>query len=105
MSEKNHISPSDFVFKYPFDNPLQRLIMMLILSSGNANGEGERILDNGDLSQFCCCSKQAMFKETQKMQRDGFLVIRKIAGVTTDAKLRIEPVRGYTITPPMETSV
>lgn len=34
---------SDFVRKYSFDNPLQRLVMLRILMGGSMDGEGERV--------------------------------------------------------------
>jgi len=94
-----HAYPSGFVFNHCFDNPLQRLIMMRILSNGSCDGEGERIFDNDALSQFCCCSKQAMFKEIKNLERAGYLKVRKIGTLTTDLKVRLESARGYTITP------
>ncbi|MGL9751876.1 MAG: hypothetical protein ACR5LC_13875 [Symbiopectobacterium sp.] len=64
---------ADFVNKYPFSNPLQRLILLKILMSGSLNGEGERVLDHEVLANFCCCSKPAMFRESKKLERLGFL--------------------------------
>lgn len=37
---------SDFVRKYSFDNPLQRLVMLRILMGGSMDGEGERVIDH-----------------------------------------------------------
>ncbi|HEN3451912.1 TPA: transcriptional regulator [Yersinia enterocolitica] len=101
MSNNKNIYPSDFVFNHRFDNPLQRLIMVRILFNGSCDGEGERIFDNDALSQFCCCSKQAMFKEVKNLERAGCLKVRKIGALTTDLKVRLESARGYTITPQM----
>ncbi|ENM1808454.1 helix-turn-helix domain-containing protein [Klebsiella variicola] len=100
MSCTKYIYPSDFVFKHPFDNPLQRLIMMRILSNGSCDGEGERIFDHEDLRRFCCCSKQAMFREIKNLERAGYLKVRKIGAVDTGLTARLEAARGYTITPP-----
>lgn len=99
MSDAKYAYPSDFVFKHQFDNPLQRLIMMRILSSGSCDGQGERVFDHEDLRIFCCCSKQAMFKEIKALERTGYLKVRKIGALNTDLKVRLEPARGYTITP------
>ena len=49
------------------------------------------------LADFCCCSKQAIFRETLALERAGYLHIRKIATLTIDAKARLQPARGYTI--------
>ncbi|EAB1940791.1 transcriptional regulator [Salmonella enterica] len=100
MSGTSYIYPSDFVFKHQFDNPLQRLIMMRILSNGSCDGEGERVFDHEILRQFCCCSKQAMFKEIKALERAGYLKVRKIGALDTDLRVRLEAARGYTITPP-----
>lgn len=100
MNGAKYLYPSDFVFKHSFDNPLQRLIMMRILSNGSSDGEGERVFDHENLRQFCCCSKQAMFKEIKALERAGYLKVRKIGALDTDLKVRLEPARGYTITPP-----
>lgn len=99
MSCKKYIYPSDFVFKHPFDNPLQRLIMMRILSNGSCDGEGERVFDHEDLRRFCCCSKQAMFKEIKALERAGYLQVRKIDALDAGLNVRLEAARGYTITP------
>ncbi|EHN5989585.1 transcriptional regulator [Salmonella enterica] len=98
MSSTSYIYPSDFVFKHPFDNPLQRLIMMRILSNGSC--DGERVFDHEVLRQFCCCSEQAMFKEIKALERAGYLKVRKIGSLDTDLRARLEAARGYTITPP-----
>ncbi|EAS3430067.1 transcriptional regulator [Salmonella enterica] len=100
MSSTSYIYPSDFVFKHPFDNPLQRLIMMRILSNGSCDGEGERVFDHELLRQFYCCSEQAMFKEIKALERAGYLKVRKIGALDTDLRVRLEAARGYTITPP-----
>ncbi|EMJ8296041.1 transcriptional regulator [Klebsiella aerogenes] len=100
MNSAKYLYPSDFVFKHSFDNPLQRLIMMRILSNGSSDGEGERVFDHENLRQFCCCSKQAMFKEIKALERAGYLKVRKIGALDADLKVRLEPARGYTITPP-----
>ncbi|EAW0247699.1 transcriptional regulator [Salmonella enterica] len=98
MSSTSYIYPSDFVFKHPFDNSLQRLIMMRILSNGSC--DGERVFDHEVLRQFCCCSEQAMFKEIKALERAGYLKVRKIGALDTDLRARLEAARGYTITPP-----
>lgn len=92
-----YINTHDFVSEYPFDKPLHRLIMYRVWAAGGSDGQGERIINNDAMAQFCCCSKQALFKETKVLERLGVLVVRKIATVTVDAKLKVEPVRGYTI--------
>lgn len=99
MSCKKYIYPSDFVFKHPFNNPLQRLIMMRILSNGICDGEGERIFDREDLRRFCCSSKQVMFKEIKALERAGYLQVRKIDALDTGLDVRLEATRGYTIMP------
>ncbi|ENU0861758.1 MULTISPECIES: hypothetical protein [Citrobacter] len=93
---------SDFVRKYSFDNPLQRLVMLCILMGGSMDGEGERVIDHQVLYEFCCCSKQAMFKEIKALERAGFLKVRKIGALNTGLAVRLEPARGYTITPVQE---
>ncbi|EBZ4886737.1 transcriptional regulator [Salmonella enterica subsp. enterica serovar Bredeney] len=90
----------DFVYDHEFSNPLQRLIMICILTYDLESGDGERRIDHDVLCHFCCCSKQAVFKETLKLEREGFLAVKKIARLTDDAKARMEDFRGYTITPP-----
>lgn len=92
-----YIDVYDFVSKHPFEKPLHRLIMFRIWSAGSPNGQGERIINNDAMAQFCCCSKQALYKETKILERLGFLSVRKIASITIDAKAKIEPVRAYTI--------
>lgn len=101
MSDKSHpfSCASEFVMAHRFENPLQRLILMRIVSNGSIDGEGERIFNNDALAEFCCCSKQAMFKEIKNLERNGCLKVRKVGAITTDLKVRLEPVRGYTITP------
>ncbi|WP_312656831.1 transcriptional regulator [Kluyvera ascorbata] len=89
-----------FVNHGRFANPLQRLIMVRILMAGSPDGEGERVLDHQVLVDFCCCSRQAMFKEIKNLERTGFLNVRQIGALTTGMKVRLEPARGYTITPP-----
>ncbi len=91
---------SYFVSHGCFDNPLQRLIMVRILMAGSMDGKGERVLDNQILADFCCCSRQAMFKEIKNLERAGHLHVRQIGALTTGLKVRLEPARGYTITPP-----
>lgn len=93
---------SDFVRKYSFDNPLQRLVMLRILMGGSMDGEGERVIDHRVLYEFCCCSKQAMFKEIKALERAGFLKVRKIGALDTGLAVRLEPARGYTIMPVQE---
>lgn len=93
---------SDFVRKYSFDNPLQRLVMLRILMGGSMDGEGERVIDHQVLYEFYCCSKQAMFKEIKALERAGFLKVRKIGALNTGLAVRLESARGYTITPVQE---
>ncbi|HFN4167637.1 transcriptional regulator [Enterobacter hormaechei] len=93
---------SDFVREYTFDNPLQRLVMLRILMGGSMDGEGERVIDHQVLAEFCCCSKQAMFKEIKALERAGFLKVRKIGALDTGLAVRLEPARGYTIMPVQE---
>lgn len=87
----------DFISAYPFEKPLHRLIMYRVWMAGGSNGQGERIINNDAMAQFCCCSKQALYKETKVLERQGFLTVRRIASITIDAKAKIEPVRGYTL--------
>ena len=94
-----------FVCGSVFDNPIQRLIMLRVLMSGSSDGEGERVIDHQVLADFCCCSKQAMFREALALERAGYLRIRKIATLTIDAKARLQPARGYTIVMPREEAV
>ncbi|WP_277973291.1 helix-turn-helix domain-containing protein [Pantoea agglomerans] len=98
MSQGNYVNPCHFVMGHQFDNPLQRLILMRILSNGSCDGEGERIFNNDALAEFCCCSKQAMYKEIKNLERAGYLKVRKMGAMDTDLKVRLEPARGYTIT-------
>jgi hypothetical protein len=91
------MSKSAFVYKQSFSTPLQRLIMVRILMAGSMSGEGERVLDHEVLANFCCCSKQAMFKEIKTLERAGHLQVRQIGALTTGLKVRLEPARGYTI--------
>lgn len=72
----------NFVHKYPFSKPVHRLIMLRIVAAGEANGNGERIIDNEILSDFCCCSKNMMFRETKELENSSFLTIQKVALVT-----------------------
>lgn len=58
---------SDFVRKYSFDNPLQRLVMLRILMGGSMDGEGERVIDHQVLAEFCCCSKQASLRRSRHL--------------------------------------
>ncbi|HDJ8691596.1 transcriptional regulator [Escherichia coli] len=94
-----------FVCGSVFDNPIQRLIMLRVLMSGSSDGEGERVIDHQVLADFCCCSKQAMFREALALERAGYLHIRKIATLTIDAKARLQPARGYTIVMPRKEAV
>ncbi|OSK23658.1 putative phage replication protein [Escherichia coli M056] len=87
-----------FVTENAFGNPIQRLIMLRVLMSGSSDGEGERIIDHQVLADFCCCSKQAMFKEILALEKAGCLHVREIATFAIDAKTRLQPARGYTIT-------
>lgn len=90
----------DIVFNYPFKKPLHRLIMMKILSSGSASGQGERLIEHDAFCAFCCCSKQALFLEANKLERLGVLRIRKIMMINEDGLPRVESFRGYQILPP-----
>lgn len=96
------MSNTSFVHHYRFASPLQRLIMIRILLAGSLDGEGERILDHETLVDFCCCSKQAMFKEIKNLERAGCLCVRQIGVLTTGLNVRLEPACGYTILPPQE---
>lgn len=87
----------DFISLYPFEKPLHRLIMFRVWAGGSTDGLRERIINNSAMSEFCCCSKQMLYKETKALERLGVLKVRKVASVTIDEKLRLEPVRGYTI--------
>jgi hypothetical protein len=93
---------SRFVHHHGFSSPLQRLIMVRILIAGPLSGEGERVLDNQVLEDYCCCSKQAMFKEIKNLERAGHLRVRQIGARTTEQKVRLEPARGYIIMPVQE---
>lgn len=64
-----------FVCGCAFDNPIQRLIMLRVLMSGSSDGEGERVIDHQVLADFCCCSKQAIFRETLALERAGYLLL------------------------------
>lgn len=97
-----NVNISDFVRKNPFANPLQRLIMIRILMAGSMDGEGERVIDHQVLAEFCCCSKQAMFKEIKALERAACLKVRKIGALDTGLAVRLEPARGYTIMPVQE---
>ncbi|MBJ6574124.1 transcriptional regulator, partial [Enterobacter hormaechei] len=46
--------------------------------------------------------KQAMFKAIKALERAGFLKVRKIGALDTGLAVRVEPARGYTITPVQE---
>lgn len=87
----------EFVNTHQFSKPIHRLIMLRVLAAGSLDGLGERKIDHDALANFCCCSRQAMFKELKVLERAGCLQMRKIGEVTLDATIRIEPVRGYTI--------
>ncbi|AST68975.1 transcriptional regulator [Kosakonia cowanii] len=88
----------EFVNSHQFVKPIHRLIMLRILAAGSLNGLGERKIDHDVLANFCCCSRQAMFKELKVLERAGYLKMRTIGEVTLDSTVRLEPVRGYTIT-------
>ncbi|EQA1624853.1 transcriptional regulator [Enterobacter asburiae] len=96
------MNQSDFARKYSLENPLQRLIMLRVLMGGSMDGEGERVIEHHVLAEFCCCSKQAVFKEIKALERAGFLKVRKIGALDIGLKVRLEPARGYTITPAQE---
>ncbi|MCK0552553.1 transcriptional regulator [Pantoea ananatis] len=87
----------EFVNNHQFAKPIHRLILLRILAAGSLDGLGERKIDHDVLANFCCCPRQAMFKELKVLERAGYLKMRKIGEVTLDATVRIEPVRGYTI--------
>lgn len=87
----------EFVNNHQFAKPIHRLILLRVLAAGSLDGLGERKIDHDVLANFCCCSRQAMFKELKVLERSGYLKIRKIGEVTLDATVRIEPVLGYTI--------
>lgn len=87
----------EFVYNHQFEKPIHRLILVRIYSAGSLDGRGERILDHDVLANFCCCSRQAMFKELKVLERAGYLHMRKIGEVTIDGAARLEPTRGYTI--------
>ena len=40
--------------------------------------EKGRVIDHQVLYEFCCCSKQAMFKAIKALERAGFLKVRKL---------------------------
>ncbi|WES69139.1 transcriptional regulator [Superficieibacter sp. HKU1] len=87
----------EFVNSHQFAKPIHRLIMLRVLAAGSLDGLGERKIDHDVLANFCCCSRQAMFKELKVLERAGYLQMRKMDEVTLEATVRIEPVRGYTI--------
>lgn len=89
-----------FLCEHAFDNPIQRLIMLRVLMAGSSDGEGERVIDHQVLADFCCCSKQAVFKESRALERAGYLQVRIVAALTIDARSRLQSARGYTITLP-----
>lgn len=88
-NHQGYILPSSFVMEHRFENPLQRLILMRIISNGSMDGEGERVFNSDALAEFCCCSKQALHKEIKNLERNSFLKVRQI----------LEQEQGYTITP------
>lgn len=87
----------EFVYNHPFEKPMHRLILLCVLANGSSDGKGERILGHETLSKFCCCSRQAVFRELKALERAGYLRMRKIGEIAMDGTVRIEPVRGYTI--------
>ena len=93
------MSNTNFVHHYPFSSPLQRLIMIRILMAGSLDGEGERVLGHDVLANFCCCSKQMIFKEVKNLEQAGHLTVRQIGGLVTGLKVCLGPALGYTITP------
>lgn len=44
------------VYEFPYETPIQRLIMVKILLAGSCTGEGERLIYDEDFLKFCCCS-------------------------------------------------
>lgn len=90
---------ADFVNKYPFSNPLQRLILLKVLMSGSLNGQGERVLDHEVLANFCCCSRDIVLEEVMNLARANFLKVRKFGNFINEIEVKIEPAHGYTITP------
>lgn len=88
---------SDFVLTYPMHKPLSRLILIGILLDGSSDGEGERIIGHDRLAQFCCCSKQALFRELNVLEADGFISMRKLCSVDGAGKVTTHPQRGYTL--------
>ncbi|ELP25082.1 hypothetical protein F385_851 [Pantoea agglomerans 299R] len=87
----------EFVYNHQFEKPIHRLILVRIFSAGSLDGQGERILDHDVLANFCCCSRQVMFKELNVLERAGYLHMRKIGEVNIDGAARLEPARGYAI--------
>lgn len=67
-----------FVCGCAFDNPIQRLIMLRVLMSGSSDGEGERVIDHQVLADFCCCSKQAIFRETPALKELVIFISEKL---------------------------
>jgi len=91
------MTKSDFVLTYPMEKPLSRLILIGILMDGEMSGEGERIITHDRLAQFCCCSKQALFRELNILEADGFIAMRKMFSVDDAGKVTTHPQRGYTL--------
>lgn len=90
------------IFTMPLNKPLHRLILMRIFNAGSLDGQKERIIAHQDFCSFCCCSKNALFKELKVLERAGLLKIRKIVEVTDETKLKTKPMRGYTIVAPSQ---
>lgn len=42
-------------YEFPYETPLQRLIMVKIVSAGSCTGQGERLIYDDDFLSFCCC--------------------------------------------------
>ncbi|HBE9078596.1 transcriptional regulator [Serratia fonticola] len=93
-------SVSDYVERFPFEKPIHRLIMMLILNAGDRRHADERVIDNEVIREFCCCTSQMLFKEVKALERAGLLRVRKIGFLTIDVKTRLEAKRGYTMIMP-----
>lgn len=87
----------EFVYNHHFEKPIHRLILVRIYSAGSLDGRGERIIAHEVLASFCCCSRQALFRELKVLERAGYLRMRKIGEMAMDGTVKIEPLRGYTI--------
>jgi len=94
-----NVKNATFAHEHDFANPLQRLIMIRILMAGSMDGEGERIIPHKILTDFCCCSSQALLIETNRLERAGHLAIRLIGDMSGDLVVHRKAECGYTITP------